>query len=908
MLGKETARAALQAALDSGLSVRRLYNSILENQHAAPGQITQSRPNVDPHQQTAGGLLSFNSTARLVIGTITDTCAIANAYRVQFEKYKQPMVATWGADSSVSAFGPRDLTTLQPGTTVVAMVHEQIPYAILLSVLPPADIDARRAIAQQLLSSTRNRADVAHKEPVLMHAAGNIQSWVAGRPFDSTTAGEKGWITETGLRIAIDSFLAQIGVDESCGLFAFYHDQLLRIAGFNMQFWTSGEDYERLLDGGEYHDRRGVAPFPWEQLGLFAPGDPRRELDAKTWQIDEPWYGKWEPKDDHQMAWHRHREFLGYLGQGGRRQVLGPPQSSQAVYASYQGGSGTSGAMHPLLYDHWVGLNGYAYWAAAKGFSLVKRIGIAAPVQMRRPDDPQGDTPENYRFSGVQGGGPAHRITSGPKATAEDPQIQRLAGIFDLHAYIFNYAGQHPFFFHNKDWKVHQESELDYTQGQSVNVGSLNLMGLAGQTILPPPTALLVKVDHRYGSQEYFQTEAGLVVTEDGGLELFDGWASAIRMGGGSIWESAAGDLWRQSGRSIIDWAGFDHITRAKNSVDITTTNKDVRIKAEHNLMVLAGNDRQGGMLFECRAAGPVYDFEKFGEEARYGGIIFRAPDSEVITWSMNVYLRTGGGDVKPGIIVLDANKGGMDVNVVSRTFNNFVSDGVFHFFGAGGQVGQANGFQPSFTAISTPTFIGGVELVAGHMINRGWTFSPSGHIATELSPQFSNFVVPLTGEGLRKAYEAVAEGEKIAHQTYPKLGQLIYAQELETFFYNEKRPGNDEVIEKGQFSYRILDQYKSEDFKLYESRWQQMLRLSGSGGSPWIEKPVTTHGQRLFPYPGKEKYEEPVFVTQDLSLFDVAAGHAKNRGSDGEPSELYADPLYAEPTKVKLDQYPVIR
>lgn len=908
MFGKELAGAALQAALDSGLSVRRLYASVLESQHGAPGQINQSRPNVDPHQQAAGSLLSFNSTARLVLGTITDTCAIANAYRVAFEKYKQPMVACWGADSSISAFGPRDLTTLQPGTQVVAMVHDQMPYAVLLCTLPTADTNARVAINQVLLAASRNRVDVAHKEPVLMHQAGNISNWVSGRPFDMTTAGEKGWITETGVRIAIDSFLAQLGVDESCGIFAFFHDQLLRLAGYNLQLWTSGENHERLLDGAEYHDVRGIAPFPWEHLGLFEPGDPRRELEANQWQISEPWYSKWEPQDDHQMPWHRYREFNGYLGQGGLRLIQGPPQTPVGTHTSYQGGSGHVGATHPVLFQEWTGLNGLHCMAAAKGFSLVKRIGLPSPVQLRRPDDPQGDTPQNYKFAGVEGEGKAHAITSGPVATAEDAQIQRLAGILDLHAYIFNYAGIHPFFFHHKDWKVPQESELDWTKGQSINFGAINLSGLASQTILPPPPPIRVKVDHRYGEQDYFQTEAGIVVTEDGGVEIFDGWGSSIRMGGGSIWNSAAGDIWQQAGRSNIQWSGFDHIVRAKNSIDLTATNKDVRIKAEHNLMVLAGNDKQGGMLFECRAAGPVYDFEKFGEEAKYGGIIFRAPQSEVITWSMNVYIRTGGGDVTPGIIVLDADKGSMDVNVVSRTFNNFASLGVFHFFGQGGQIEKANGFQPDFCAICAPTFIGGVELVAGHMVNRGWVLSPTGHIATELSPQFSNYVVPLTGDGLRKANEAISVGETMAFSTYPAVGQKIYAQELEAFFYNEKKPGNDAVIEKGQFSYRLLDQYRTEDFKLYESRWQQMSRLAQQSASGWVEKPVETRGRKLYPYPGKEKYEKEVFVTQDLYLFHVASGRAQDRGTDGELAGAYTDPRYAEPVKKKLDEYPVIR
>src|SRR5262245_50086105 len=123
-----------QTGLQAGQSARRLYSSILESQQSGPGVATQSRPNVDPQQQSAASAFSLDVTARLVIRVIRDTTAIANCYRVQFEKFRAPLTALVLSNSSISAFGPRDLTTLQPGQTVLTAVHEQLPYAIILGV------------------------------------------------------------------------------------------------------------------------------------------------------------------------------------------------------------------------------------------------------------------------------------------------------------------------------------------------------------------------------------------------------------------------------------------------------------------------------------------------------------------------------------------------------------------------------------------------------------------------------------------------------------------------------------------------------------------------------------------------------------------------------------------------------
>ena len=107
---------------------------------------------------------------------------------------------------------------------------------------------------------------------------------------------------------------------------------------------------------------------------------------------------------------------------------------------------------------------------------------------------------------------------------------------------------------------------------------------------------------------------------------------------------TAPGDVWIQPGRNVNIIAADDCIIKVHRSVDITSTKNDVRIKAERNLQILAGNDQSegGGVVIESRAPAAKYDFAKDGEDVKHSGILLIAPDSDIACWGKSVYLRTG--------------------------------------------------------------------------------------------------------------------------------------------------------------------------------------------------------------------------------------------------------------------------
>jgi hypothetical protein len=916
-------KGAGNPSTDSGIFARRLAGRALEAQHSGPGAFNQMRPLTDPQNQTSASLHSLNATARILMGMITDSTAIGNAYRVQFEKGKQPVVAFFGPRTTCSTFGAREINTLQPGTMVTCVWHEQMPYAQILTVIPPPGTESRRGQQSIIHGASRARVDEAHKRPFRMEANGTIPSFTAGRPFDALHGGEAGWITETGLKIIIDSFMTLMGVDESCQLSFHYHDAMARLAAYQLQIWSSVHEHESLNDQEEAINWTGYAMYPWENMGLAARADPTRIRSAQQWQINEPHYSKMEPIDDYMMPFHREREWHGYLGQGGKKSLVAPPiefvdkgdkgsnggtdteAGARTQHTSYADGAGVTAARHPGLFDQFVTADGRLCMQSAKGISLIKRSAIMLPTRMRRPEDNKGDNPENYKFSSLLGSGAEHKITGDIETFGDNKAFNRAMGVMDLHAYMFNYAGLHPFFYHAEDFKIYQESEATWCGGVSEEVPNYNI--LASEAYIDAEDYRKTwQIDHRYGEQQFYTLSCGLDLLEDGGVVLYDGFGGSIRMTGGSIEISAPGDVWLKPGRNANIWSGRDTIIRAKHSFDITCSEADGRIKAENNLMFLGGNSGVGGILLESRGAGPVYNFDEPGEKTQMAGIVLRSTKAPIVNWSYQIYLRTGGPGIANAGIMLDAGRGEGQIFTYAQALQHYTDNGLFIHFGVNDEVvnGSTSAItQDSVTLAGVMCVDGGI--IAGGTIACDGSLVCTGGVAAVECP----FVGCLQGEALETLREALAECRTLIEVTLPQsIGQLTLDRFLTPTLYAPNRPGNDDVILKAEFSLRNRDDYRSNNFLLYEDRWQQLSRIAGNSGSRWSERPVLVQGQETYPFPGKEAFAaDGNFVQQDLTIFDAKTGRSRDRGTAPDLAGVYAEPKFGQPKKTSLNEYRII-
>lgn len=887
---------ASQHARNDGLGLRRLWQRIQEGPYP-PGWITQSRPLADPAFQAGHSQHNLAVAPRLVEGVITDATSVANCYRVQLEGLRAPITATLGGLGATGASGARSLVTLPMGTKVHVLWHPNTYYGVIIGAIPYPQLSGAKAITGHLFHTSRARVDSAHLLPFKL-SGGYITDWLAGRPYDATNAGEQGFIAETGMRVLCDSFMSMLGLDEAASLSVFYHDQLVRLGAYNFRMFTAGSEREALNDLAECNDWTGWTPYPWEQLGLFNPGDPRRELSPATWQLEEPHYGNWEPRDDRQRPWHRELEFHGYLGQGGKRIVQAPPQDASAEFAVYG-----DDLVFPTLASQSTGLDGRTVFASAKGIALVKRLALPGPSRRLVPEELDGDSAENYRPGGREaaGSGPPHTIV-GDITVNGNPSLSKAAGVLDLHAYWFNYASNHPFFYHAKDWTLPDEASLTYAQATPPSFGAL-----ASQMFLPAPDPTTLRIDHRYEEVEYFANESGIELLDDGGVLIYDGFGASLLMTLGQIYLDAPGDIWTRAGRNAVTWGGRDVIVRAKNSMDLTCTEGDQRFKAEKNWHVLAGNGETGGVLLESRAPS-VYEFEgKQGEDVRSGGIMLRATQGDVVSWSRQLYLRTGGGDIAAGPIVLDADKGRQSVVVHGRGVQHFVRDGLYINFGAEGEVEETTLFTQSISGIASQLLIDDDVLLAGNLLMDGSIFVASGHIATEQAANGAIFVAPLADDALQSARDAAALARTTLNNTMPGVTAGLYDALMEARHYASSGAGNDTVIRNAEFSLRSVAQYKTEGFELPEARWQQLARVVG-GGATWQERPVACRlDSQAHPYPGRENFTSDTMSTQDLALHDVNTGLAVSHGTRPELVSDYLRPRYKARTMQSLNSYRVV-
>jgi len=850
----------------------------------------QTQPFVDPQHRALSSALQLQKIPHIVVGVIDDYTSHAYCYRLRpSEGLGGPLLAVQLSHTAFGAFGAKDVGMYTPGAQVLVLKLSQ-SYGFILGAFPFSAYDPRRCLSDQLTYATRTRTDSAHRKPITTGDGRNLINWIANRPFDMI-AGTHGWMTPNGMRITLNDRMAQLGVGEACGLTTFYNDMLLRLAAYNYQHWTAVREHYSMNDQEELLDYTGFAVYPWEQLGLLKRGDPRRELEPEAWQLKEPWYAHWEPKKDQQCPFHRIREFHGYLGQGSFQTVVAPPADPPEVLQLDQPQK-TFGVARDF-----TTLSGDRCIMAARSISLVKRITIANPERLKRAEDGRGDKPENYKHSGEVGDGPPHRVTP-LKADGDKPHLSLVAGILDMHAYMANWAGTHPFHYHTKDWDLPQEDAITFRSDPVKTQFKFDYTKLRTSIFLDPPTPQTLLIDERIGLVDYYETLSHVTQTPDGSIVIGNGYGAEIRLAGADIILSAPGDVWLRSGRNLIAWAGWDAITRAQNSIDLSATKRDVRIKAEKNMQVLAA---EGGILVESKAVGATYDYTQTGEKVISSGIMFRAAKSEVVTTAQNIYLRTGSEDnsILGGDITIDAHRGKRSIVTHALQQEHYVRGSFNLYYGEEGNIAAAHVFNRTNTILSGSLYAEDYLSCGKDVLVDGQIAVAGGGIAVASG---SPFVGKLEGTPLAKLKNQLGNFKQLAETTYPQEGTDSYQTLLEDAFYVDRKVGNDTVLRQAGFSFRAEEEYLVSDFQLYEDRWHQAAR-SDSWSDFWEERPVRTqNNQDTYPYPGRTAYTEDCYYEQPLLLFDDATGWSKPRG------ELYERPRQEAPVKKPLKQYPVIK
>ena len=806
------------------------------------------------------------------IGTVRQATPYANCYLVQMPTGGGPIPCRSINSGSLGPIGVRGIGSIPINSRVAVLRSPNFGWGLILGTIPSllnADQILNYFCSDAILPGSAVgyfNDDIYFGLQQWAGDASGIRDYSCGRPQDSLTGGEWGFLSETGIGIFVDSLQAFLRVDELCGLSLSYYDQYARLAGRNFDLWSSAFEVRSREDEGELLYYHGGAVYPWEALGALSPtGTP---FQTNSPLETNPAILSTDLRDQSTIPFHRYREWGGYLGQGRKRMVCVPAPGD--TYTQ-DGGPAAVG-----VFEENIALDGNYTLRTAAGCRIAKTLLIPVPHSRRLPEDQRGDSDgkaqNNYKESGYYGSATEHLVGQVDPGTDGNPLEKAAAGALDALSYETNWKGLHPFHYHAGDYQVPEEND---NRSFTVESGAVDFSPLATQQNVDPPEPQTLAVDHRQPNAKYYALESFFEILEDGSIIIRNGHGAEIRLVGANVTIASPGDVNLRPGRNLLQWAGRDAILRARNSIDISASSKDVRIKAENNFQMLANT---GGVLIEGRGAGTP-DFQgKFGEDVIYGGVIIRAPVAPLISYSAGVYMRTGSesGSIGAGDIVLDASEGVNDIITRSGNFVRFLTAAEDYF--GNSKVSAANTYSASGAQISGGIQVNGGAYILGSILTSGDIEAPRGSVSSSAGGQMGSYTND--PNALNQANQDIAQISQ-GFQAAIKAGNTE-STAFQNSYYNDSEIGNDTVQSQVMFGFRDdpqQAQYNSANFVVVEDAWQQMVRLDGaSGGMPWAEPAVDYQGTPTYPFPGNAQFQaQGGFVGLQQFTFR-SNGHSKDR------------------------------
>lgn len=891
----------LQGLASAASAALRLAGNINWDLSQFPGLTGSNAPIADPLNTQQSHQLSPSIFSHIEFGVIVDVIAQQQAYRVLPEGEESVIVCTRLRAGSVSPIGVADGSTLSVSTPVYFIRHPKAVDGIIIGAEPIASMDARQLSADEIVqgSNVGIQIEPAFQEPHKLGGPGvngGIVDCSGRTPMDSVPISDVCFVTETGLMLSLDSYMAAMRVDEMCGLWMFYWDQLLRIAATNFQRWTSGSVLESYDDEGEHLWYQGIAGYPWEQFGML--GQPRVITQKNTpedSQLKKAWLASTDLIHADAIPFHRLQEYAGYVGQGYKRLMVTPPADATEHRLATE-------LVIPGLFEENVTFSGHYAVRSASGLTIGKRPVIPVPKRVKAPEDQKGDKPDNYKSSGFYGDGPQHKVQPSPDVQATSGHnMSRAAGVQDLHAHIFNWESANGLAYHTNDFFYPDEADDTTIEA---NQKPVPYNDLKTQYSLEAPDPIVIPVDTRNDGKnavQVFPNNSYLTFLDDGGIVLGDGFGSEIIMTGGNIRIVAAGDIFLEAGRNVQQWAGNDFIARAKQSADITCTEGDFRVKAEKNMQLIGGNGGGAhGIMLDSRGTADTYNFEHPGERTEHSGIVFRSENAPVVTWARSIYQRS----LNRGDIVIDADRGDGEILTHSSFTTRFLKYGAIDAFGIEGEIDAVNYYVEKIAGLSGGLCTtDGIWSGGSHLID-GSYYALGGHIYTEQANENNNKVPTLTEAGLQQLRDALQGCDDNATNIRERSIES-YLHDMDFAWYQSGKAGNDTIIDAGEASLRADTDYVTTGFVLYEARWAREARANELSVEIWEEKPVKFGSTDTYPFPGKTKLEADTFIYQAATLHDPKTGLSKPRVDD---DGTFTAPVYGEPDPAALNEnYPII-
>ena len=925
MSANNKSRPAVYAASGPGTLpgdplVQDLVNRQLEAAPVQQQEVTGNQAS-DVNNTAINALNAFNSDAPLLTGRVLLALPYVHCYKVQVGGRSTPIVAAALTQHPTTPLGVRAGETIPVDSQVIVWQPSSGKLGYIIGIIPPTTTDDKLNISDHIQQGGNSGVKKVESIRTIPKSVEDSMGWVplsGGRPMDSTSL-EFSRMSETGVGILIDAFQAYLRINETTGLFLNYFDNYAKLAGLSLNLMSYCENNLQTYDEGENFALRGHVTFPWEATGMYTYGEKfSEENDKEKVQLDRDFpFGEEDLEDLAQTPVYRLTDYTGYVGQGWNRTLMKPAGESGKRLMRDSGETDTG------LFNEFLALDGSYSVRSAKSVTIAKYPLIPNPRRKRDNADALGDdlTNENdYKFSGVFGEGVDHKVKEWNTEDVEElSNLMRPAGILDMMTHHYNWKSTHPFAYHKGDYYYPDESNNRYLSNVDFYVGKFD----EAYVEVEPSTQLAIS--ENYGDVDYYNTASYFSLTDDGSVVIGDGYGSQILMSGGQIRLEAGGDIMLMSGSRVVTLSK-EAIIRTKDSIDISSSDKDVRIKAENNLHTIGGS-----VLVESTSEGLFQNYkDNVGEFASGTGITLLSKQSGVNLLCSDVFVRTGAAG-RGGQFVLDLNNGNGNFTAYGSNFNYYASQSVGIWHSPTGQdepvelIDKFHFFSPFVSAINGPTINEGLFVAAGQQafvgaerdfLSKGGCFV-LGNMACRKG-------IAGIGDSSQGAFPSEVakffDDAKSATEGLLDRGKNVFEQVFPGLWWLENFPGNTDLLEDQiGFSFRDTSDegqaygYSPDKFFMLETRYQQLQRsgLADGNSQPWSENSVTYQGKELYPWPGRVNWKDNATLLryengeETYKLFDLG-GFAKSRlDEDLNINADYEEPRFSAWDKViPSDEY----
>lgn len=467
----------------------------------------------------------------------------------------------------------------------------------------------------------------------------------SGRPVDAYP-GDTTVLNALGCGLFVGASHATLMSGLDCSLECHYFDSLVRLNSFNFEHATSGAEASMFADVGDYTEIKRLNPYVVESLGgVEQYGDiPKADaFDRANKPKSSDVTGTYKPQDTAQASWWRWLDIQGYLANLKLSFAVVPKLESVRTT------SDTSTQDEVGVFREHVDSTGAYSVVSAKSISLIKDCFIPVPREKHRPDDSQGDKSDSITQARASNSSNMADFTV-QGAEQGIPHASTLYAASSCDAAAFKtHRSTVAFRERPNDWTMQEIDDIDLAGFKTSLDGSGFLSASSGvsesRMFAQLPKVGTLRINAREREVKYFASRSMIMMHEDGSIHIQDGYGSAISMRGGCIDISCPGDITLRPGRNLVGFAGDSVSLVAGNDVELSSNLGDVRVQADRNVSVLAGNDGLGGILLETKAtATNLFEQDESlfsapsGNSNSYRGIWLKAPASSVAAVSSEFY------------------------------------------------------------------------------------------------------------------------------------------------------------------------------------------------------------------------------------------------------------------------------